>query len=124
MARPTRSNWYIAEVVLYFRDDAGTGGIVHVNTILILARSDAEAYDKSLSHGKHHERQYMNPEGHSVTVTFAGLRNLFYVYDDIEDGAELMYEEIAGLSPNQIEALVKPKDELALFAAAPDKTRL
>jgi hypothetical protein len=114
-----RSNWYIAEVVLRYREQPDSGDLVHVNGILISASSDAEAYEKSQLFGKSHERDYTNTDGHTVTVLFAGLRNLFYIYDGLYDGAELMYEELPDLAPEQVEALVKPKEELAVFAATP-----
>lgn len=110
-----RSNWYIAEVVLLYREQPASTDLVHVNSILISAKSDAEAYEKSLSYGKSQTREYRNTDGKMVAISFVGLRNLVYVYDGLNDGAELMYEEIADLRPDQIQSLAKPKEHLSVF---------
>ncbi len=38
------------------------------------------------------------------------------IHDDLEDGAELFYEERVGIPDDDLERRVKPKEELAVVA--------
>jgi hypothetical protein len=88
---------------------------VHYNLTLVRADSPEEAYSKALVFGKHHESSYTNPDGKHVQAVFRGLRNLFVIYDELEDGAEILYEEQTGLSEEQITSMIPGKDALAVF---------
>ena len=39
------------------------------------------------------------------------------IYEELEDGAELLYEEENDVSQDQVLAAVKPKERLAAFAS-------
>ena len=62
------------------------------------------------------EQQYLNMEGKQVRVTFRGLRDLDVVHDDLEDGAELFYEETVGVLEDDLRRWVTSKEALSTFA--------
>jgi hypothetical protein len=66
--------------------------------------------------GAQHETTYDNEEAKPVKIVFCGLRNLTVVYEKLEDGAELLYEEKLGVSADTLTALVRPKERLAVFS--------
>ena len=37
------------------------------------------------------------------------------IYEDLEDGAEILYEELTGMDENAVAQLVRPKNKLAIF---------
>jgi hypothetical protein len=111
---PIDTKWYLAELVMEF-DVAGERPLVHVNTTLIRADSPDEAYQKARHFGEGGESEYTNTDGNSVRIKFRGLRNLLPIYETLEDGAEILYEEISGLSNAEISKLVRDKSELAIF---------
>ena len=59
--------------------------------------------------------EYENPQGKRVTVRFIGLAQLIVVYDRLEDGAELLYEEAVGVEKAKIRAMVRRKEDPAVF---------
>jgi hypothetical protein len=114
--------WYFAEIVLRYEFQGESDILVHVNSILISSSSDDEAYEKSLQLGSLQEREFTNTDGMLVRVSFAGLRNLFYIRDTLEDGCELLYEEITDLTADEVNALSRPKEQLAVFSAGISKS--
>lgn len=115
VGKETKVQWYVAELVLSFKVEGDDRGVVHKNLMLIEARSPEEAFDKAISIGKDHQMSYKNPQGARVDVRFMGLSKLNVVYDRLEDGAELLYEEYVSVPDTQICGLVVPKDMLAVF---------
>jgi hypothetical protein len=114
---PANAKWWLADLVVEFIIEGQTGNVVHYNLTLIRAESAEQAYDKAVANGKRHEATYTNTDGERVTVRFRGLREMTVIYDELEDGAELLYEEGNDLSQDQVLAAVKPKEKLAAFAA-------
>jgi hypothetical protein len=43
------------------------------------------------------------------------LSGLNVIYDELEHGAELIYDELLDLSEEDVEALIVPKQDLAVF---------
>ncbi len=122
---PADAKWFIAEIVEEITVEGDPRNVVHVNFNLIRADSPEEAYAKSLELGKQCETEYDNPDGKRVQIRFRGLRNLGVVYDELEHGAELMYEERIGVSPDELQNCVRPKEQLDVFIPwePPDFTR-
>jgi hypothetical protein len=46
---------------------------------------------------------------------FAGISMLLPVYEDIEDGAEVLWVDHGAMSVNRIKKLVKAKSQLSVF---------
>ena len=112
---PNDTIWYIAQVVLEITVEGESQNVVHVNYLLVRAESPAEAYDKALRLGFDHETTYMNQRGKRVRIVFRGLHNLTAVYEPLEHGAELLYEETLGLSQDNLDSLVAHKESLGVF---------
>ena len=112
---PPDAKWYLADLVVELRIEGEPDNLVHYNLTLVRADSPEEAYSKALVFGSHHESSYKNPEGKQVHAVFRGLRDLLVVYDELEDGAEILYDEQRGLSEEQVASTVAEKDALAVF---------
>jgi hypothetical protein len=112
---PRNAKWYLADLVVEFRVEGESDNLVHYNLTLVRADSPEEAYSKALVFGSHHESSYKNPEGKQVQAVFRGLRSLLVVCDELEDGAELLYEERRGLTEEQITATLADKAALDVF---------
>ena len=112
---PKDAKWYIAELVMEFQIEGDSRNVVHVNIILIRADSPEEAFEKAEQLGREDEDTYKNPDNHTVTVTYRGIRALNVIHDDLEHGAELMYEEKIGICEDKLQAMLTPKSELAIF---------
>ena len=112
---PKDAVWYIAQVVLEVVVEGEGRNVVHTNYLLVRAESPDEAYEKALRLGGEHESTYLNENKKRVRIGFRGLRNLTVVYEPLEDGAELLYEETVGMSREDLEGLIRPKESLGIF---------
>lgn len=112
---PPDTKWYLADLIVEFRIEGEPDNLVHYNLTLVRADSPEEAYSKALVFGDHHQSSYKNPDGKQVHAIFRGLRNLLVVYEELEDGAEILYEERHGLSEEEVQATIAMKDELDVF---------
>jgi hypothetical protein len=113
---PEDATWYIADIVLELTIEQEARNVVHTNMILIRADSPEEAFQKATQFGNAEESTYENSDGNHVVVTYRGLRDLNVVYDTLEDGAEIVYEEDIDVPEDTIQAWVKPKNQLGIFA--------
>ena len=112
---PDDAKWYIAEIIEEFRFEDGSESLIHINFVLISADSPEEAYSNALALGKDGDISYKNTDGIKVTVVFRGLRDMNVVHDELEHGAELLYERKEGLSEEAIQKLIRPKEQLNIF---------
>jgi hypothetical protein len=112
---PEDAKWYIAELVMEFQIEGDSHNVVHVNIVLIRADSPEEAFEKAEQLGREAEDTYKNPDNRTVTVTYRGMRALNVIHDELEHGAELMYEEKIGVCEDKLQAMLTPKSELAIF---------
>ena len=119
---PKGARWYLAGLVLEHTIEGDPRNVAHVNAHLIEADSPEEAYRKANALGRAGEIEYANTDGKSVRVTFRGLRDLDVIHDDLEDGAELFYEERVGVPEDDLAGWVKPKEGLSVFAPRRDKS--
>ena len=112
---PEDAHWYLAEVVLEHTVENDPRNVVHINIHLIEAVSPELAYDKAIALGRQSEVCFTNTGGKEVRVAFRGLRQLNVIHDKLEDGAELTYEEIAGVPEAELRDLISPKEGLGVF---------
>ncbi len=112
---PEDATWYLAELVEEITVGGEANNAVHVNVILLRADSPEKAFEKAMKHGKSDETTYLNPEDKLVTIHFCGLRDLLVIYEDLEDGAEILWEEYVGLSAEEMRNYIKPKERLSVF---------
>ena len=105
--------WYIADLVEEITVEGETENVVHVNTVLLEADDDESAYAAALAEA--YDDEYENPAGQMVRFRFVGLRELVRVFDELEHGAELAYEERVGVSSEELSDLVTERGDLAVF---------
>ncbi len=127
--RPVQSvspvGWYVGTYQLRFFelhradiDDESARFLVWENTVLVKAASPEEAFDKVASIGREqHTEPYKGGEdGVEVQWRFEGVVEILPVYEEIEDGCELMWAEKPNQSLRQIKARTLTKERL--FASA------
>ncbi|MEH2274430.1 MAG: DUF4288 domain-containing protein [Nostoc sp.] len=112
---PKNAKWYIAELVIECNIEGNPRNVVHVNIVLIRASSPEEAFDKAEELGYESNSTYLNPKNQTVTFTYKGLRNLNVIHDELEHGAELMFEEKIGIRESELQQMLTPKSQLAIF---------
>ncbi len=102
---PVGARWYLAGLILEHTIEGDPRNVVHVNTHLIEADAPEEAYQKANALGRAGEMAYANTDGKQVRVAFRGLRDLDVIHDDLEDGAELFYEERVGIPADALDTV-------------------
>lgn len=90
-------------------------GVVHTCARLMRAHSPEEAYDKALRLGQEEEITYENSDGKGVKIVFRGLTDLIGIYEDLENGAELTYEEEIGVKEDEIKKMLTEREHLSVF---------
>ena len=93
--------WYIATYQLRFveardkrKHDLKRRFLVWENTVLVRAKNLKEAYRKAVKIGKECTEPYKGgPDAIDVQWLFEGIIELLPVYEEIEDGSELMWGE-------------------------------
>lgn len=68
------------------------------NHHLIKARSPEKAFDKAVKLGKEAEYKFTNTDKIEMEWVFVGTGELLPIYEDIEDGAELMWNDYGFIS--------------------------
>jgi hypothetical protein len=111
---PKDMEWFLADLIQQFTFKDGSHSI-YVNTILVKATSVEQAYEKALKFGEVYNYSFTNADQEEVKVSFRGLRDLYLIYDKLEDGSELIYEDYEEMTEEEIAALVTPKEKLAAF---------
>jgi hypothetical protein len=113
---PKNAKWYLADLIVEMRIDGEPRSLIHINTLLVRADSPEEAYEKALELGRQEEHSYENTDDKVVSLIFRGLKDLNVIHDELEHGAELIYQERVGLKEEQICALAKSRPQLGVFA--------
>ena len=86
------------------------------NTILVKARNRDDAYKKATSLGKASDgTEAWFGSGRKGAWRFEGLTMLLPIYEELEHGAEILWDEHVGRSVKSIRAMVRTKRELAVF---------
>ena len=84
---------------------------VWVNTRLLRARNREQAYRKAVRLGRvGHPSETKGGEWR-----FAGISMLLPIYEEIEDGAEILWDDHGLMEVQRIEKLVKTKEQLPVF---------
>lgn len=108
-------NWYLADLVVRFDVQDDPRGVVHINRCLVEAHDAEEAYVKANALGKEYDQSYPNPAGKQVRGRFLGLFDLLEIYEPLEDGSEIAYEERIGMSDLEARRLVSTREQLGVF---------
>ena len=111
-------NWYIVEIIEKCepveRNEkqelrrVTTWGNHH----LIKADSPEKAFDKAVTLGKEAEYKFTNSDKIEMEWIFVGIGELLPIYEDIEDGAELMWNDYGFISNRRTMRMPYKKKEL------------
>lgn len=111
-------NWYIVEIIEKCepveRNEkqelrrVTTWGNHH----LIKADSPEKAFDKAEKLGKEAEYKFTNSDKIEMEWIFVGIGELLPIYEDIEDGAELMWNDYGFISNRRTMRMPYKKKEL------------
>jgi hypothetical protein len=112
---PKNARWYLADLVLELSVAGVPHNLVHVNIHLIDADSPERAYEKANALGRQAEQTYINSEGQEVRVIFRGLRDLNVIHNELEDGAELAYEESIAVPEAKLRGWLRTQERLSVF---------
>jgi hypothetical protein len=112
---PKDAEWYLAEIVQELKVADDPRNLVWRNLTLVHASSPDDAYEQALGLGRSGDSEYLNPAGKLVTARFRGLSFLDVIHDPLEHGAELMFRSNIGVSPDDLQKMLRPKNELQLF---------
>jgi hypothetical protein len=110
-----RKNWYVCEEVFDIRIQDDDRHVVHVKTVLLREENAEDALRRAMEDGVAGGNEFVNTDGKNVMTTFVGLRNVLLVHDELEDGAELYYEEHIVTDPLFAQGLVRPRESLSVF---------
>ncbi|MGV3679402.1 MAG: DUF4288 domain-containing protein [Acidovorax sp.] len=109
--------WYIVSYLLRFVElnDTTTDGdesrfLSWENTILVRAQDLDEAYDKGMVIACDSTRPYRGgPDGVPVQWQLIGITDVLPIYEELADGAEIMWAERAPRKLKNLRQMVKPK---------------
>src|SRR5262245_27873359 len=117
------SGWWVASYIERFeyydenKSNTARRCLAWENTVLIRARSREQAYRKAVALG----RQSNGNEGWNSETKrrgawrFEGLTELLPVYEELMDGAEILWKEHENRTVKAIRSLVKRKRDLSVF---------
>src|SRR5678816_1350300 len=120
--------WWIASYIIRFEyeDEDGTDPnrrcLAWENTILLTARNREEAFRKAAKFGKAGDGDgtYRDIGGRKGTWRYEGLTDLLPIYEELEDGAEILWKEHRNRMVRTIQSRVKSKGELKVFDDSDD----
>ena len=113
--------WYVGAYLLRFieltevgNDDPEKRFLSWENTVLVKAKDLDEAYDKIVKLGMESTNPYKGgPDGVDVQWVFEGVTEILPIYDEIEDGCEIMWAEREPRKLKNLRKMVRSKGEFA-----------
>lgn len=112
---PKDAKWYVAELVMECRIEGEPRNVVHVNIVLVRADSPEEAFELAEQLGREDEDSYLNCTNQKTVWSYRGLRALNVIHDELEHGAELMFEEKIDVSDDAVQDMITAKSQLNVF---------
>jgi hypothetical protein len=113
---PADAQWFLADLVESISVSGDPRIVVHVNSVLIRARTPKTALRKARALGRQANMTWKNAAGRKVTIRFLGLRELNVIHDKLEHGAEIAYRRRVVRSLEKARTFVKNERRLAVFA--------
>lgn len=117
--------WWIATYIerAAWDDDPDPDGnsrcLAWENTILIQASDRDLAYEKAISLASDNESTFSDEKGRTGHWVFEGLISLLPIYDELRDGAELVWEEHRNRTLKKVRSWIRQKHELEAFDDTP-----
>ncbi len=113
--RLPKTKWFVADLVMEIKVEGDARNVVHINTVLVRARSLEHAYQRSLKLGTSQAgKPDLNPVGRKVSTRFVGLGFLGDVSGPLEHGVELVYAEHVGVRRAKLARMVRTKKDLLM----------
>ncbi len=112
---PKDAKWYVAELVMECRIDGESRNVVHINIVLVRADSPKDAFEKAEQLCREGEHSSLNLTNQKIIWSYHGLRDLNVIHDELEHGAELMFEEKTDVSEDAIQNMITAKSQLNIF---------
>src|SRR4051812_8004512 len=117
------TGWWIASFIERFeyydenKANLNRRCLAFENTILIRAPNRDVAYRKAVAQGRlsNGNDGWNSSSGRKGAWRFDGLTGLLPVYEDLEDGAEILWQKHADVTVRKIRSRVKRKHELSVF---------
>jgi len=113
-----KGNWYIAEIIVKCEavDRNSKQDLRRVTTWgnhhLIKANSPGKALEKAVRIGKNGEYTFTNTNKIEMEWIFVGIADLIPIYEDIEDGAEIMWTDYGLISDRRTKRIPQTKYEI------------
>ena len=82
------------------------------NYHLINAETPSQAYDKAVEIGKRNNYKYTSQNKLKMKSNFLGIGDLLPIYEDLEDGAEILWHDYGFISAKRSDKIVRTKKEL------------
>jgi len=109
--------WYVVSYLLRFvelnddqKDDDEARFLSWENTILVRAQTLDEAYDKGMTIARENVAPYKGGlEGVPVQWQLVGITDVLPIYEELEDGAEIVWAEHAPRKLRNLKRMVGPK---------------
>jgi hypothetical protein len=113
--------WYVCSYLLRFIELADTNNdnlearfLSWENTVLVKASSIDEAFEKTVVIAEQATEPYKGgTKGVDVQWVFEGVTEVLPVYEELEDGAEIMWRDRSPRKLKNLRALVRQKHEFA-----------
>ncbi len=93
------------------------------NHHLIKADSPEKAFDKAVKLGKKGEYKFTNIDKIEMEWIFVGIGELLPIYEDIEDEAELMWNDYGFISNRRTMRMTYKKEELMKLLRPEQQTK-
>ncbi|MCF6133552.1 DUF4288 domain-containing protein [Flavobacterium wongokense] len=112
-----KGNWYIAEIIEKREPvNRSENDLRHVvtwgNFHLIKAENPKQAYEKAIKIGKEGQVRFINSNKVEMEYVFVGIADLIPIYEDIEDGSEIMWTDYGVMTNRKTEKFVRSEKEL------------
>jgi hypothetical protein len=118
--------WWIAAYVERFEyddEDKRNGNrrcFAWENTIILSAKDRDRAYEKAVQIGRRSEgHRAWNADGREGQWKFEGLTSLVPIYEELVDGAEVLWREHKNVAVKTVRSLVPRRKELEVFDDTP-----
>ncbi len=89
------------------------------NTIIVKADNPEDAYQKAIDHATllSEDTGWMRGDGlKGGRLVFEGLTSLLPIYDELEDGAEILWRDYRNSKVKTIKKMIRSKDDLEAFS--------
>ncbi|KRA06650.1 uncharacterized protein DUF4288 [Acidovorax delafieldii] len=111
--------WYVVSYLLRFvelnddrKDDDEARFLSWENTVLVRASNLDEAHQKGLSVARENSKPYKGgPEGVPVQWRLVGITDVLPIYEELADGAEIMWTERAPRKLKNLKQMVRQKGD-------------